>query len=255
MSLDFQTPMEYRYIYWTIAAIIALVVTYYVIARYVNQKRMVKSLAKQKGNISPTAPDPDFKKSKFTPKSRIYVAQADRDLDPAQREEFDEFGPLITIVESKKVKHITGGIFLLGFTAIMAYSFFSDYRKAIPVEGSDPTYILIFTSVVIAVFIYYGLLNLHHSTYSVRLYKKGLVVRSFLKTYAYYYDNITEIKTYEYRRKGLFPGNRSFIMGIRPTWVCELNFSDNNILYLDTSRYHPELYDKMTRWEKNLTWS
>ena len=245
MQLDIFFPSthpEYQYIYSAVAVFLVLIIFYYLTVHRVNQKNRTKSTNEQKDN---------FKDGWNNNTSKIYVAQTDRNINNEQRREFADFGPLITVVESKKNKHILGGIFLLFFASFLIYAFSATYQAANPAAGSNTLLSVLLSVAAVIISIYYSLFNLHQSTYSIRLYKKGFMIRSLLKTKSYYYDSIKEIRTYEYRRKGLFPNSRS-ILGTLPTWVCELSLNDNTVLSLDTKRYNSDLYNKMTRWEKSL---
>jgi hypothetical protein len=184
-------------------------------------------------------------------KERLFVAQADKDLTGYNRNELPEYGPLISVIKSKRGKHMSGGIFLIAFALAITYSVLSNYLRSIAANGEYQSYMLVFIIFIIIIFIYYGLLSFYECTYNIRLYKKGMVVKSFFKKYAYLYKDIRTIKTYEYKKRGLFQGRKTFA-GNRRVWVCDLTFHDNTRLYLDTDRYIPELFEKMTRWEKNL---
>ena len=248
-------PYEYRYNLLAIVLFLTIaLVLYCLFTWFNNKKRMRKSLAQQKNEPQQQSSIPNTKKSNSIPSNKIYVAQADKGLDPIMRNEFEEFGTLITVINSKKAKHFISGIIILGFNTFMAYTFGKESQNLMGVDNSSPFLIVLIVMVISLFFIYLGLLSMYNGTYSIRLYKKGLIVRSLLKTNAYYYNNIKEIKTYSYQSKGITISGRSFLSG-KPVWIWELHFNDGIILRLKESIYQPEMYDKLTRWEKSLTYS
>jgi hypothetical protein len=239
--------IDINMVYWVLTIVVIAVILYTIIKKhYADFKAMNSS-----NERSDDAKKDLVQISLEAVKERLFVAQADKDLTDYDRNELPEYGPLISVIKSKKSKHMSGGIFLIAFALVITYAILSNYLRSIAANGEYQGYMLIFIIFIIIIFVYYGLLSFYECTYNIRLYKKGLVVKSFFKRYAYLYKDIKAIKTYEYRRRGLFQGRKTFA-GNRRVWVCDLTFHDNTRLYLDTDRYNPELFEKMARWEKNL---
>ncbi|MDR1616075.1 MAG: hypothetical protein LBR98_03600 [Syntrophomonadaceae bacterium] len=233
--------------YWSLTLVVIAVILYTIIKKHYTDFKAGNSSNEQSGDAKK-----DFKQiSLEAVRERLFIAQADKDLSDYERNELPVYGPLISVIKSKRAKHMSGGIFLISFALLITYSILSNYIRSGLYSGSNSNYMMVFIVFIIIIFVYYGLLNFYECTYNIRLYKKGLVIKSFFKKYAYLYKEIKSIKTYEYRRRGLFQGRKIFA-GNRRVWVCDLTFDDNTRLYLDTDRYNPELFEKIMRWEKNL---
>lgn len=245
MLLELLAPMKYYYVYLAMIVFLVAVFVFSVIIRHRNQIELSKSLARQKEKYS---------QNRSSAKSRVYVAQADKDLDMDKRRECKEFGSLITVIGGRKTKNISAAVLLLGFNLVMTYLFTDDYKSLTLAEEANAIYLVVFAIIANLITTYFALTILHQSTYSVSLYKKGLAISSMLFCQAYFYDHISDIKTYEQTNKnsrGRFSIGNSF-SSKNPPWICEIKFDDNNTVILDSRRYNLTLRDKIQRWEKSL---
>ena len=240
-------PAEHPSAFWAmIGYFIFMIITYLLFTKFNSKKLLRNSLVKQKNLLQ--ASNPEAGKSHGVSSNRVYYSQADKDIDQSQRKEFEEFGPLITVISSRKTKYFIGGLVVLVLNALAAFNYGRELHKLSALEGSAPVFYTLLISVMILVFIYVGLNYLHNSTYSIRLYRKGLMVRSFIKVSGYYYDSIKEMKFIDNTAEEA--GKRRSIFN--PEWICELHMNDNKTLIVNSRLYSSDIADKFTRLRKIL---
>ena len=178
----------------------------------------------------------------------LVFTPTDRDRGAARQPEHPEFGPVLMVLNSKKVASIFGTIVIIGFIVLLFHSSATGQLVTTTGEPSpiDKPYILVGISVVL---LCVSAFRLYNCTRRVLFYKRHMSVQSLREKTSYAYKDIADIKYIENRQKASLLNARLFSRKI--IWVYQIVFGNESIVTLDSVHYS-FLPIKLANWKANL---
>jgi hypothetical protein len=187
------------------------------------------------------ADSPESKDLVFTP--------TDKDRGAAGLPEHPEFGPVLMVLNSKKIAAIFGALVIIGFIILLIHSSVTGKLVTTTGESSPINHPLILAAISI-VLIAISLYRLYNCTRRVLFYKRHLIIQDLRSAKAYAYKDIREVKYLENRQKASILNARLFSHKI--VWVYQIIFTEGEPVFLDS--VHFSLVPiKMAHWKANLT--
>jgi hypothetical protein len=187
------------------------------------------------------ADSPEGKDLVFTP--------TDKDRGAAKLPEHPEFGPVLMVLNSKKIAAIFGAIVITGFITLLFHSSATGKLVTTTGEPSPINHPLILAGISI-VLVAVCLFRLYNCTRRVLFYKRHLVAQDLRTAKSYAYKDIREVKYQENRQKASILNARLFSNKI--VWVYQIIFAEGMPVILDSVHYSL-VPIKMAHWKANLT--
>jgi hypothetical protein len=187
------------------------------------------------------ADSPENKDLVFTP--------TDTDRGAAKLPEHPEFGPVLMVLNAKKVAAIFGSIVIAGFIIFLIHSSVTGRLVTTTGEPSPIDHPLILGAISI-VLIGISLFRLYNCTRRVLFYRRHLIVRDLRSEKSYAYRDIRDVKYLQNRQKASILNARLFSNKI--VWIYQIIFAEGMPLILDSVHYSM-VPIKMAHWKANLT--
>ncbi|MCL1818425.1 MAG: hypothetical protein FWG35_05785 [Spirochaetaceae bacterium] len=179
----------------------------------------------------------------------LVFTPTDTDRGAARQPEHPEFGPVLLVLNSKKIASILGTIVIIGFIVLLFHSSATGQLVTTTGEPSpiDNPFILVGISVVLLCI---SAFRLYNCTRRVLFYKRHMIVQSLREKNSYAYKDIADIKYIENRQKASILNARLFSNKI--VWVYQVIFGNGTTVTLDSVHYS-FLPIKLAHWKANLT--
>jgi uncharacterized integral membrane protein len=179
----------------------------------------------------------------------LVFAPTDTDRGAAKLPEHPEFGPVLMVLNSKKIAAIFGAIVIIGFIILLIHS--SATGKLVTTTGepspiNNPLIIAAISVVLTGISVF----RLYNCTRKVLFYKRHMSVHSLRSARAYAYKDIRDVRYLENRQKTSLLNARLFSHKI--VWVYQIIFAEGEPLILDSVHYS-FVPIKMAHWKANLT--
>jgi hypothetical protein len=179
----------------------------------------------------------------------LVFTPTDRDRGAAKLPEHPEFGPVLMVLNSKKVAAIFGAIVITGFIILLIHSSATGKLVTTTGEPSPINHPLILAGISI-VLVAVCLFRLYNCTRKVLFYKRHLITQDLRSAKSYAYKDIREVKYLENRQKTSLLNARLFSKRI--VWVYQILFAADAPVVLDSVHYS-FVPIKLAHWKANLT--
>jgi hypothetical protein len=179
----------------------------------------------------------------------LIFTPTDKDRGAAKLPEHPEFGPVLMVLNSKKIAAIFGAFVITGFIILLLHSSVTGKLLTTTGEPSPINHPLILAGISI-VLIAVCLFRLYNCTRRVLFYKRHMVTQDLRTTQSYAYKDIREVKYHENRQKASILNARLFSNKI--VWIYQIIFAKGAPVILDSVHYSL-VPIKMAHWKANLT--